>query len=55
MIPIPNSQRLTMIACERSMSADRRRVSKVEFLLDEDYERDPCIYNHLSTELSAEA
>lgn len=55
MIPIPRSQRLTMIASERTTSAERYRVSDMDFLIGDDYERDPYVYNHLNTELSAEA
>lgn len=55
MIPIPRSQRLTMIANERAASADWSRFSEGEFLQDEDFEKDPFVYNHLKTELSVEA
>lgn len=44
-----------MIVNERTASADRYRLSETEFLQDEDYERDPFVYNHMSTELCAEA
>jgi|GEM_PF-6826657 hypothetical protein len=55
MIPIPKSQRLTMIAYERIATLEKQRISKAQFLQEEDYEKDPCVYNHLSTELCAEA
>jgi len=53
MITTPHSQRKTMMAAARAESTEINRAIQTEFLLNEDWEKDPFVYNHCKTEIDA--